>query len=299
MAKNKNKRRGRDDEDWIESGNESDYGNANQLRETNGAGHGNRGETSSGPNNLPRSAAINQDQSSSKLQPYTQTVRETTRAIAAAQITMQNLNDMYLKHVDEIENVPNVYQQLSKLKKECVHKNEKINRQKHTIIELKTESREQEAEFAERRAKLEKDEGEIERLKQDQLKKAAKAEKSMDLLKLEIRHKLEEEFKDRKNEQEKQHRARMKQLEDQMSSLKSEWDGKMKQLDAENMKLSNDLGATEARIRELVDQLKTAKDDLDDAKTAKTVYKKEKESLEVELRAVQNEFGLKTQTTDF
>ena len=299
MAKNKNKRRGRDDEDWIESGNESDYGNANQLREANGDGNGNRGESSSGTNNLPLSAVINQNQSSSKLQPYTQTVRETTQAIAAAQRTMQNLNDMYLKHVDEIENVPNVYQQLSKLKKECMHKNDKINRQKHAIIELKTESREQEAEFAERRAKLEKDEGEIERLKQDQLRKAAKAEKSMGLLELEIRHKLEEEFKGRKNEHEKQHRARMKQLEEQMSSLKSEWDSKMKQLDAENMKLSNDLGATEARIRELVDQLKSAKDDLDDSKLAKTAYKKEKESLEVELRAVQNEFGLKTQTTEF
>jgi len=296
-----------------------------------------------------------EDESSSvSLQPYTNTIRETTRTMAEAQKMMQKLNDLYVEHMQEIEEVPSIHRQLSKLQNECMHKNRKIHRQKQTIIELQSVNKENEFELEVRKARMKEAEEELEKKKQEQIKKVEKAEKSLQIQKVELLHEvevqktqmkteLETEFNRQKNEQEEKHKdltkkledehstrtkaledehstrtkqledehstrtkqledehsTRTKELEDRINTREAKWENEKIGLEADNKKLSEDLDATRKRVEELLAQLKLTKDDLDDMKEAKIAYKKQVENLEAELHAMQSEFGLTTETTDF
>lgn len=299
-------------------------------------------------------AGKEEESSSVSLQPYTSTIRETTRTMAEAQKMMQKLHDMYAEHMQEIEEVPVIHRQLSKLQNENMHKNRKIHRQKQTIIELQSVNKENEFELEVRKARMQEAEEELEKKKQEQIKKVEKAEKSLQIQKVELLHEvetqktkmkneletefnrqkdeleekhkeltkkledehstrtkeleeehstrtkqLEEEHNTRTKQLEDEHSTRTKELEDRINTREAKWENEKIGLEADNKKLSEDLEATRKRVEELVAQLKVTKDDLDDMKEAKTAYKKQVENLEAELRAMQSEFNLTTQTTDF
>ncbi|CZR58808.1 uncharacterized protein PAC_08700 [Phialocephala subalpina] len=243
--------------------------------------------TSSQQNNHP-GVAVTEGQPSFNLQPYTETIWETTRGIVAIQKQFEKLSELYTKHAKDIENVTEVHLKLSKSRNECNYKDAKIRQQKNTITELITLRKEEETNLAKIRDRLNEDKKRLWEEKEEQDRRTKKVEKFMEARRAEMKLEMEKMLADRMREQEKEVRAREDQRKKELCNLQ-----------AENKKLSKDLEMKEKRIEELTRQLKAMKDDFDDIKTVKTVYKEEKENLEAKLHEVQNEFGLTSKTPDF
>ncbi|KAF8847043.1 hypothetical protein BDZ45DRAFT_682127 [Acephala macrosclerotiorum] len=290
-------RRGDQYEYWNRPGNGSDY--ENQSRGSNGVDNGHRGEDTNDRENNHSATAISDDQSNFNLLPYTSALWQATQAIEAAQKKVENVNDLYIAHAKEIEKVPEVHRRLAKLYDECVYKDRRIKQQKNTIVELQLESKDKEADLAKRKAELEEDAEKLRVEKEEQVKKAQKAEKSIDIRKAELKHKMQKELADLKEEQDKDYNSRLNELEDTRRTQGDEWKNKLNILEADNKKLLGDLKMREKKIEDLEEQLKKTEDRLEDSEAAKTLYKKQKEDLEARYNEVQNEFGLTTQTTDF
>ncbi|KAH6679335.1 hypothetical protein B0J14DRAFT_295725 [Halenospora varia] len=157
-----------------------------------------RESTSDGPSQRQRVAQ--EEPFGITLQPYTETVRNTMQTLATAASAIQKLNDVYSEHVENIEKVPDIHQQLFNLVKECEQKDARIKRQSSTIAELRDLSQEIENEIADRRVTIEADERTLEENKKKLEKKVKDAEKGEKAQKAE----LELEMKEKKDEKDKE-----------------------------------------------------------------------------------------------
>lgn len=300
MSRSKDKR-GYQAEEWLEFANQSD--DDGQGLHSNGTVQANGGDNAARRQNQRqnhRSGQVAREaQSSSTLQPYTNTVVDTTKAIAAVQTQLEKLSELYIKHAADIENVTEVHRKFFKLQNECSYKDDRIRRMKYTIAELRTTTQEEEAKLAEQREKVKQDEKKLKEEKDAQEKRAAKADKSIEAQKAQMELEMKKVLDSRQRKQEEEHKIRMKQLEKEMSVKEDSTKKKMQGLEAEKKRLSDDLERKKKQIEELTKKWSAKSEELDDIVAAKTSYKKQKEDLEVKLNEIQNEFGLNTKTADF
>jgi hypothetical protein len=94
----------------------------NQGQQNNGIPEINRGENANRGKSHYSEFEGGEGPSSSMLQPYTQTVLETTRAIAVVQKNFEKLNELYIKHIEDIEKAPEIYGKLFKLQENATTK---------------------------------------------------------------------------------------------------------------------------------------------------------------------------------
>lgn len=156
-----------------------------------------RESTSDGPSQRQRVAQ--EEPFGITLQPYTETVRNTMQTLATAASAIQKLNDVYSEHVENIEKVPDIHQQLFNLVKECEQKNVRIKRQSSTIAELRGLSQGIENEIADRRVAIEADERTLEENKKRLEKKVKDAEKSEKAQKAELELEMKKRRKGQRN----------------------------------------------------------------------------------------------------
>lgn len=277
----------------TDDGNESNC--ESQVREENEAEETYEGDMSRSHQDPPAVPVtrgrhignIREDQLVFNLQPYTETVYETTQAMAVVEKKFRNLNEQYLKHARDIENVTKIHLQLSNFERDAREKNAKIQRQKDTIRELKSFHQDEETKLEKQRQKIQEDEKRLEKAREDHGIKVKKEEKRLEVREAEMELEKEKELEKALRKQREKVAAEEQQRKREMAGLQA----------AKN-ELSKKLDTKEKKMEELKGQLKTVKGTLDDTEAAKTMYKRRKEEFEVELRKVQNEFGLTTETPE-
>lgn len=274
--------------------NESD--GDSQVREKNGSEEAYEGDMSRShqdppPVTVTRGRDVGksrEDQLGFDLQPYTHTVYETTQTIAVLQKQFHKLSEQYLKHAADIENVTEIYLQFSNLERDVREKDAKIQRQKDTIIELRSFREDEEVKLAKQRERVQEDEKRLEKEKEDHGKRLKKEEDRLEVRKAEMEVEKQKVLEEALRKQKEKAEAEEQQRKSDMADLQAAEDELTKKLEAKQKKMED-----------LQEQLKAVKGTLDDSEAAKAMYKKGKEELEAKLRKVQNEFGLTTQKPEF
>jgi chromosome segregation ATPase len=280
-------------EDEAESSTEPDYVNNN-----NGV-TGRNGEENHNDRGGRRDRKGTNSQSSRAIEPVTQAARDTSEILSQALKEIEKLNTLCAKCADDIEAVANTHQKYRELQEQCKEKDVKIDEQKaiirgwgNAINDIEEMSRKEifdkEEEFGNQLALFEEEKKSFEKSK-----KTLKAEKA------EQEHKLNEELKKLKEEQDKKFKTRLDNLEKSIKQREDANEKKLKDLEAHNKKLVESLTAKESKIVDLDGKVKKIKERKEEQIMLKNSFKDEKEGLQKKLAAIENEFGMTSQTTDF
>jgi chromosome segregation ATPase len=278
----------------VPSGNR----NTNGIGSESGSNNGQKNIKSNSSGNRQR-GGTDESQSCLNLGAFTQAANDTVQHMAETHEAIKHLSELYIKHTRDIEEIPKIQQRSKDLESLCKEKDERIKMHRHTISTLKEMSREKEQEFAEEKAKIQKERDELdaEKMKFDKYKE--NAEKRIKAQEAEQRNRQEKELQKLKAEQDRECDNHKDRLEQDLKKQKDQIKKRLTDLEAAKKTLSEELEERKQTIKELEVMLRDSQDKYDDLTRVKNSFKEEKQKLEVRLRMIEDEFALNGQTTEF
>ncbi|KAH6668368.1 hypothetical protein B0J14DRAFT_658287 [Halenospora varia] len=295
----KRNRRKEANRDWEASGTDESYTNGSGTHSVsdpvNTRGVGEQGDSNGNDhtNNQNGGGRSRQDKGGSSSQrkhkptlgPWTQAVDEAVRDMGAAQRTINNLQEMFISHMDDLSKMDEIRRRLDQLEEENREKDDELEKQEHTISILTSMDRKARANIEQEVAQIKKDKQELEQEK-------AKQDRRVTMATAEERHNLNCEFEERTRQHEESHKTRMQELEDEFAQKRDENEKRATALAAEKERLSTVLKEQEKAFKAQADELEEIKEQCDVLNRAKDSYKKDKLARERELEIMKKEFAL-------
>lgn len=252
-----------------------DRGNGNGQTDNRNGGRSREGKRAS-PLHLNHKATLG---------PWTQAVGEAVQEMNAAQRAINNLQEMFITHVDDLNEMDEIRKRLGQAEDKGREKDEELQRLENTILTLTTMELKSKAVAESQLAQIVADRRELEQEK-------AKMESRITVATAEEKHRLNRDFEERMSKQDKSYETRMKELEAEFAQKSQENSKKATALEAEQGRLLTVTEQQQKTIKGQVEELERLKDQYDTLDRAKTSFKREKENLERELRTMKQDFAV-------
>lgn len=273
-----------------------------ERRDTNRLDGSSTSETINGINNNRenrRNRGSTDSRSNINLGPWTKATNEVLELVTNTEMAFRNLGDLYMKHSKDLQGFDSIQEKFSELEQECKAKDEKIREQKAGIKVLndlnreRSEDLEQEREdFASEREAFEEEKKVFKRMKES-------AEKRAKLEAAEQKVKGDKELEKLKLDQSKHFKQEMEKLEKQKKTLKDESQKEISDLEASKTKLETDKSRLLKELKDQEQELLKSQGEYNDMFKLRKYFEKETEELKVQLKTMENEFGLGSQGVDF
>jgi chromosome segregation ATPase len=292
MAPRNKSRRNEASGDWETSEAEENYtgsGNPVSTGDRNNNGHASKNASSRRSRQSKGSSAQHEHQPS--LGPWTQAVSETVRTMGAAQQAIRDLENKFTSHKDDLSMMDETRNRLDHLEESCRDKDEKILKQEHAIIILKSIDEKTKTEIERKQAEIEKD-------RQSLDQEVAKQKKRVSVAMEEEKHKLESESAKRLTQHDKSFDKRKKELEAEFAKQKDENNRRVTDLESERDRLRAAVEESKQRMKIQGEKLEKADELCDVLTRAKDSVKSDKKVLEKELDMMKKEFALSSKSKD-
>jgi len=212
--------------------------------------------------------------------------------MGAANQAINNLQNMFKSHMDDLGALDNTRNRLSQLEEQCREKDEEIRRLENMVatltkMDLKT------------KAKIKHEFAEIQKGKQELEKEKAKQERRVAMATLEERHKLENEFGKLTTQHTVSYETRMKELEDKFAQKEVENARKITALEVEKKQLSTAVEELKKTIEVKSEELDKTTEQCDVLERAKDSIKRDKQAQDRELEVMKHEFALNHKSKDY
>jgi chromosome segregation ATPase len=298
MGKNKG-RREETNGDWEASGTEDSLVNGSSGNSTrNRAVASEAGEFRDGNDNdhvndnaggrrhrQNRGGCSSQPRRKNSLGPWTNGVSETVQSMEAAHQKIKDLQEMFMSHLDDLENMEETKNKLMQLEEQC-------SKQENAIIILTNMKRKSEQSIEQERQEIE-----IERTELEQEKE--KLDKRVTTSIAEEKLKFKSELDELLLKHGQSHEKRRTELEEEFAKKKEENDRRVAALEAANQQLSATVKQLKEKIVSQTKELEDSVEQCDLLKRAKDSIKKEKVDLDTELKMVKKEFSLSLKSKDY
>ncbi|KAG9238091.1 hypothetical protein BJ875DRAFT_492718 [Amylocarpus encephaloides] len=221
------------------------------------------------------------------LGPWSHAVDEAVRGMNTAQQAINNLQENFTTHIEEIGMIDETRRRLNELEAECRGKDTEIEKRENAITILT--DRDQKA-----RTNVNHELAQIEREKKRLEQERVKLENRIAVATAEESHKLKTEFTTRTAGQDKLHQSRMQELEKEFAKKKEENNSRVATLETEKGKLLTTVKEQETTMKVQADELEKSREQYDELKRAKDSIKNDMLAREAELKLMREEFALNT-----
>lgn len=223
---------------------------------------------------------------------WTEATNDAVRLMSETERAIRTLSDAYKKHSSDIQEFYTTQKRLIELLQESATKDETIRIQENRIEALTRLNQKKEDELRERHEDIIKDKNALDEEKEgfetskENAKKRAKAELAEQKLKG------NQELAKQKSAQERQFVEKMEKLEQQKKKEEDENRKAESDLEASNTKFSRELEENKVALTK-------ACTELSDMRRLRDSFESDTKALEVKLKTMENEFGLRSQGLDF
>ncbi|TAQ84275.1 hypothetical protein B7494_g7409 [Chlorociboria aeruginascens] len=290
------------DPDEGGSANQSHYTSESNGKNKRGHGSGNQNT-----HNTPNGQKVGSYQDGERpeyqrnlnLGPFSEAANEAVQNMLETHKAIKRLADSYAQHSRHIEEIPKIQQQFDCLKKQCEDKDKEIQDLKHAIKTLVKQARESENEVEQEKKNLTRERTELGKERDKAEKFKENAAKRLVMQEAEQKIEQKKELENLKMELKKQFQEREKDLESKIHERENREKQRVATLEEDNSTLRKKLDQLEAENGEHKAKFTKAENKYDLLERATASYKEEAQKLKVELKSMENEFGLNMETTEF
>jgi chromosome segregation ATPase len=232
-------------------------------------------------NDTRRQSRAPREDRRSSLAPWNQAVREVVQSMVATHRAINDLEEEFKSHMDDLGGMDETRNMLTRLKGECSEKDVQIKMLESTVATLRSMDSKAKADIDQSWAEIKKTR---DKLDEDEIKQ----EKRVAAMIAQDRLKLTNEFERLTKEYDRSYAERRKELEEESSRMKAE----KKQLVATVEAQSKTFEAQSKKLKDAVDQC-------DIWKRATESFKQEKQHLKKELQVIKEELALNPKPQEY